>query len=84
MHIGFEGQQFAILQLLKWQVFHQSSESVGFLLLESVEGADTWRRIGSRRFTSEDKLYRDTEVIKSPEILAEIKHALRRHIVKII
>lgn len=56
------------------------------MLLESVEGADgTWRRIKRLEFTVEEKVLPDSANVVMPlAILAEIKRALRRHIVRLI
>ncbi|XXH02209.1 hypothetical protein Hte_008577 [Hypoxylon texense] len=81
-HRGYSGQRFAILQLMRWRPARGTSENECFLLLESVEGEDCWRRIELLEFTIRDTVVGvGTETV---ETLAEIYPALEKHIVKII
>ncbi|KAI1778787.1 HET-domain-containing protein [Hypoxylon cercidicola] len=83
-HRGYAGQQFAIMQLMRWRRAFNGIEQVCFLLLESVEGGDSWRRIECLKLTTRETGGASANMIESLAILAEIGHAVRKHIVKII
>ncbi|KAI0376804.1 HET-domain-containing protein [Hypomontagnella monticulosa] len=84
-HRAYEGQKFAILQLLRWRRALKNTDRMCFLLLESVEGEDSWRRIERLNLTTKDNvLVNNTELMKSQAILAEVKPALRRQVIRII
>ncbi|KAL7621895.1 hypothetical protein AAE478_007395 [Parahypoxylon ruwenzoriense] len=84
-HRAYAGQQFAILQLIKWRRALRATERVCFLLLESVEGEDSWRRIERLPLTArEDVLTASAELAGSLEILEEIGPVLEKRVVRII
>ncbi|KAI1658608.1 HET-domain-containing protein [Daldinia decipiens] len=84
-HRAYIGQKFAILKLIQWRRVLQATERACFLILESVEGGNDWRRIERLYLTARETVLWDSkEAVDSLAILAEIKHALKRRVVRII
>ncbi|KAI1803932.1 HET-domain-containing protein [Daldinia bambusicola] len=84
-HRTYCGQKFAILKLAYWRHTLQPTEHACFLILESVQGSNDWRRIESLKLTSKDTVIWDSkEVLESQAVLDEVKHAFKRHVVRII
>ncbi|KAI1472184.1 HET-domain-containing protein [Daldinia caldariorum] len=84
-HRGYAEQKFAILKLVYWRRTLSSTERACFLILESVQDSNDWRRIESLNLTSKETVLWDSkEVLEKLAILDEIKHALKRHVVRII
>lgn len=84
-HRPYTGQKFAIIQLLRWRLALENTERMCFLVLESVEGEESWRRIEYLNLATKDNvLINNTEIAIAQAILAEIKPVLRKHDVRII
>ncbi|KAI1868465.1 uncharacterized protein JN550_006381 [Neoarthrinium moseri] len=83
-HRGYPGQQFAVLQLLKCRPpLSTITIYASFLLLESVEGDNSWRRLACVRLKIRDKTIPETAV-DDLAIWTEIKRDVKIHTVKIV
>ncbi|KAI2615401.1 HET-domain-containing protein [Hypoxylon sp. NC1633] len=85
-HRGYVGQKYAILQLIGWRrAITGTSDNMCFLVLESVEGNESWRRIEVLYFTVRHDVFGDgKDVVQAQAILSEIKPTIRKKVVKII
>ncbi|KAI1474743.1 HET-domain-containing protein [Daldinia eschscholtzii] len=84
-HRGYAGQRFSILKLIHWRHILGATDHACFLILESVQGSNDWRRIESLELIAKETVLWDSKELEdSLAILAEIKYALKRRVVRII
>ncbi|KAI1391813.1 HET-domain-containing protein [Hypoxylon trugodes] len=85
-HKSYPGQKFALLKLIQGRrVMIKTAENLCFLVLESVEGTDSWRRVERLIFTvAENRANEGAELVEALEVLAEFRDALKTNAVKII
>lgn len=82
-HQGYPRQRFCILQLLQCRLSHQTNVSICLLLLESVQGGDSWRRLTNLPLIIKNNLSPEVAV-DNVAAMREIQPELKRQLVKII